>query len=300
MSHGWSIVISALAAVVAGLCLATGGVLQQRAASRRPSDERMSWKLVRELVTDKIWLGGIAAAALSYGFQALALALGPLILVQPLVVSELLFAIPASVRLRGLRLRPRDWCAAAAVVAGLAIGMVAADPQAGNRMQPILVWAPALGAVALVTLACLLVTRFVEGPPMATAFAVAGAVVMGMQSALYAATIALLRHDGWGLFLSWLPYTLVVVSLLGAFLIQNAFESGPLAASTPVIDAVLPAMAIVLGIWIFDEHIRTSVLGLAGGILGMVLVIGGIVSLDTSPVVRKEQRLQQEEQEKAA
>jgi drug/metabolite transporter (DMT)-like permease len=300
MSQGWSVVISALAAVVAGLCLATGGVLQQRAASRRPSDERMSWKLVHELVTDRMWLGGICAAVLSYGFQALALALGPLILVQPLVVSELLFAIPASVRMRGLRLRPRDWGAAGAVVAGLAVGMVAADPRAGVRIQPITVWAPALGAVALVTLVCLLVTRFVDGPPMATAFAVAGAVVMGLQSALYAATIAVLRNDGWGLFLSWLPYTLVVVSLFGAFLIQNAFESGPLAASTPVIDAVLPAMAIVLGIWIFHEQIRTSILGLAGAVLGIVLVIGGIFALDTSPVVRKEQRMQQEEQEKAA
>jgi drug/metabolite transporter (DMT)-like permease len=300
MSHGWTTVVSALAAVVAGLCLATGGVLQQRAASRRPSDERMSLKLVRELVTDRTWLGGIAAAVLSYAFQALALALGPLILVQPLVVSELLFAIPASVRLRGLRLRPRDWVAAGAVVVGLAVGMVAADPQAGKRIQPITVWAPALGAVALVTIACLLVTRFVDGPPMATAFALAGAVVMGLQSALYAATIAVLRHDGWSLFISWLPYTLVVVSLLGAFLIQNAFESGPLAASTPVIDAVLPAMAIALGIWLFDEHIRTSFLGLAGAGLGIVLVIGGIVALDTSPVVRKEQRMQREEQEKAA
>jgi drug/metabolite transporter (DMT)-like permease len=300
MSQGWSIVVSAVAAVVAGLCLATGGVLQQRAASRRPSDERMSLRLVRDLVTDRTWLLGIGAAVLSYGFQALALALGPLILVQPLVVSELLFAIPASVRLRGLRLRPRDWAAAASVVVGLAIGMVAADPRAGERLQPITVWAPALATVAVVTGLCLLVTRFTDGPQMATAYALSGAVMMGMQSALYAATIALLRHSGWSLFLSWLPYALIGVSLFGAFLIQNAFESGPLAASTPVIDAVLPLMAIVLGIWIFDEHVRTSVFGLAGAAVGIVLVIGGIVALDTSPVVRKEQQLQKEEQEKAA
>jgi drug/metabolite transporter (DMT)-like permease len=300
MSGSWATIISAVAAVMAGLFLAACGVLQQRAASKRSSSERLSLRLVRALVTDRTWLAGIASAGASYGFQAVALAFGPLVLVQPLVVSELLFAVPVSVRIRGLRLRPRDWGAVGAVVVGLAVGIVAADPQQGRPLQPISSWAPALAAVAVLVGVCLLVTRFVDGPPMASAFAVAGACTMGLQSALYAATIALIKKEQLALFATWEPYALIIASLIGAFLIQNAFQSGPLAASTPVIDATLPLIAIGLGVGLFGEHIRTSFLGLAGASVGLVLVLAGIVGLDTSPVVRREQTLQEEEQEEKA
>ena len=294
------IMISAIAAVAAGLCLATAGVLQQRSASRRPSDERMSLTLMRRLVADRTWLLGICAAVLSYGFQAVALTFGPLTLVQPLVVSELLFAVPVSVRLRDLRLRKRDWLAVGSVVAGLAVGIVAADPQEGNPIQPIVTWAPALGGVFLLVIASLFAAKRIEGPGKASAFALAGACTMGLQSALYAATLAFLRKELWGVFLHWETYALIVASLVGMFLIQNAFQSGPLAASTPLIDSVLPLVAIALGVGLFGESIRATWWGLGGAALGLVLLIVGIVALDTSPVVRKEQRLEKEEQERTA
>jgi drug/metabolite transporter (DMT)-like permease len=294
------VAISAVAAILAGLCLAAGGVLQQRSASRRPSDERMSLTLMRRLVTDRTWLLGIGAAVLSYGFQAVALTFGPLVLVQPLVVSELLFAVPVSVRLRNLRLRRRDWGAVGSVVAGLAIGIVAADPHPGNRIQPITTWAPALGGVVVLVGGAVVVAKRLEGPPKASAFALGGACAMGFQSALYAATLAYLRKDLWGVFLHWETYLLIVASLVGMFLIQNAFQSGPLAASTPLIDSVLPLVAIALGVGIFGESIRTTWWGLGGAALGLALLVLGIVALDTSPVVRKEQRLEQEEQQRTA
>jgi drug/metabolite transporter (DMT)-like permease len=295
-----NLLISAFAAVLAGLCLATAGVLQQRSASRRPSDERMSWKLLRRLAADRTWLLGIGAAALSYGFQAVALTFGPLTLVQPLVVSELLFAVPVSVRLRDLRLRRREWAAVASVVTGLAIGIVAADPQRGHPVQPASTWAPALGGVMLLVVGSLVAAKKVSGPIKASAFALAGACTMGLQSALYAATLVYLRKELWGVFLHWETWLLIVASLGGMFLIQNAFQSGPLAASTPLIDSVLPLVAIALGVGLFGETIRTSWWGLAGATLGLLLLVAGIVTLDTSPVVRKEQRIEQQEQERTA
>ncbi len=294
---GWHTIISAAAAVTAGMFLATAGVLQQRAASRRPRDERFSLRMIGHLFQDRSWVGGVGAAVMSYGFQALALAFGPLVLVQPLVVSEMLFAVPISVRMRGLRLRPRDWAAVVAVVGGLAIGIVAANPKSGGAVQPIGVWLPALAAIAFVTAACLAIAKFTDGPVTASAFALAGAAVMGLQSALYSSTIHLLQRDVFGIFTHWETYALIIVSALGAFLIQNAFQSGPLAASTPVIDATLPLVAIGLGVGVFNEQIRTSVFGLAGATVGIALVVAGIVGLDTSPVVRKEQKIEREEQE---
>jgi FtsH-binding integral membrane protein len=184
-----------------------------------------------------------------------------------------------------------------AVVVGLAVGIVAANPKQGASVQPITTWAPALAAIAFITLVSLVVAKKTEGPVTASAFALAGAVVMGLQSALYASTIHMLQQDLWGLFAHWEPYALVIASALGAFLIQNAFQSGPLAASTPVIDATLPLVAIGLGVGIFNESVRTSTLGLLGGVVGIVMVVAGIVGLDTSPVVRKEQEIEREQRE---
>lgn len=293
-------VISAITAVLAGASIAAGGVIQQREASRRPSDERMSLTLLRRLLTDRMWLLGIALAGLSYGFQAVALTFGPLALVQPLIVSELLFAVPVSVRLRHLRLRARDWAAVASVIAGLTVGIIAANPQRGQPLQPFSAWWPVLLGVAAVSGGAVLGTRFLRGPARATAFALGGAVAMALQSALYDSTIQLLRTQLWGVFLHWETYALVIVSILGMFLIQNAFQAGPLAASTPVIDAVLPLAAIALGVALFGEHVRPGPIPLIGTGLGIVFLIGGIIALDTSPVVRKEQRIEQKEQEETA
>ena len=124
--------ISVIAAVIAGGCFAAGGVLQQRVASARPDDESLSLSLLADLARRPLWLAGIGMAVLSYGFQALALAYGPLALVQPLIVTELIFAIPISVRLHGMRLHRREWAGALAVAGGLALAIVAAHPRGGQ------------------------------------------------------------------------------------------------------------------------------------------------------------------------
>jgi drug/metabolite transporter (DMT)-like permease len=226
----------------------------------------------------------------SYGFQALALAFGPLVLVQPLVVSELLFAIPVSMRLRGLRLGLREWLAAAAVVVGLTVGLVSASPGQGHPIQPIGRWLPALIAIGGLTAAALLAFRLVRGPVRASALGFSGALVSGLQTALFAASLHLLGQRGWATFARWEPYSLIVASILGGFLIQNAFQAGPLAASSPVVDSTLPMVSIGLGVFVFGEQVNTSALALIGGGVGLALLVTGIVVLDTSGVVREEQR----------
>jgi len=295
MSPALSYGVSAGAAVLAGLSIASAAVLQQRAASRRPSGERFSPRLIVQLFHDRGWLLGLGLSGVSYGFQALALAFGPLVLVQPLVVSELLFAIPVSMRLRGLRLGLREWLAAAAVVAGLTVGLVSASPGVGHPVQPIGRWLPALVAIGALTAAALLAFRLARGPVRASALAFAGALVSGLQTALFAASLHLLAQRGWGTFARWEPYSLIAASVLGGFLIQNAFQAGPLAASSPVVDSTLPVVAIGLGVFVFGEQVNTSGLALAGAGTGLALLVAGIVALDTSGVVREEQRREKQE-----
>jgi hypothetical protein len=149
-------------------------------------------------------------------------------------------------------------------------------------------------AVSAAVAAGLVFARFAAGPSKAAGIAFVGASAMGLQSALYDATITLLPQGFFQLFLTWEPYLVIAVSLGGAFLVQNAYQAGPLAASTPVMDSTLPLVAIALGVGIFGETVRTQPLALAGAGVGL-LVLGGILGLDTSPVVRTQQRIDQRE-----
>ncbi|WP_274564738.1 DMT family transporter [Streptomyces spiramyceticus] len=277
--------VAVCAALAAAACFAVAGVLQQRAAARRPDHESLTFALLRQLVRQRLWLGGIALAFLAYVFQALALASGPLSLVQPIIVSELLFAIPLAARLGRTRLRARDWLGTAAVTGGLASALFAARPHGGSSVASPEGWLITLAAVGGLAAASLAGSRLVAGPVKASLMALAGGLVMGLQSVLLASTVNRFDEGAVALATAWQTYLLVAASIGGLLLIQSAFQSGPLAASMPVIDATEPAVAIAVGTALFGESVR---LGWPMGALaaaGAALTLTGIFLLDTSPTL---------------
>lgn len=293
------LLIAIVCAIAAGLCFATEGVLQQGVASGGPAGED-SRTMIRRLVRDKLWwVGGIAALA-SFGFQALAMAFGPLALVQPLVATEVLFALPISAHRHGIRLGAREWLASCVVVAGLGVGIFSALPRQGNPLAPVTRWAFALGAVVVIVVVVVLLARRLSGTVRASLYAFAGASVLSLQSALYKTSIELLARERFGVFAHWQAYALVVASFLGLYLVQRAYKAGPLAASMPVMDAVLPVGSIALGLGLFGEHIRTGALPLAGALVGLGLLIAGIVLLDTSGAIRRQQQIEDRKQQQRA
>lgn len=66
--------------------------------------------------------------------QVVALASGPLILVQPLLAAGLLFALPVSVLLDSRRPSLIEWSWAALLVGGLAVFLITASPGAGPAL----------------------------------------------------------------------------------------------------------------------------------------------------------------------
>jgi drug/metabolite transporter (DMT)-like permease len=206
--------------------------------------------------------------------------------VQPLIVTELLFAIPLSVRLYGTRLRSREWLGAVAVAAGLAVAMAAASPQRSDPVAGPEEWTLAMAAAAAATSLVLFVSRRVSGPPRASVIAAAAGIVMGSQSVLLATTVAKFQVGVVEVVTSWQTYLLVLASILGLLLIQSAFQAGPLSASMPVIDTVEPVVAVACGVTLFDEAVRGNPLAVAVTLLGGGLVLAGIWLLDTSPLLR--------------
>ncbi|MFF9201365.1 DMT family transporter [Streptomyces sp. NPDC014986] len=278
--------VAVLAALAAAVCFAVAGVMQQWAAAARPDAEALTARLLGHLVRDRLWLCGIGLAVVAYGFQSLALAFGPLSLVQPLIVAELVFAVPLSARLHRMRLGRREWLGTAAVAAGLALALLSARPRGGDpRAAGPMSWLLVVGVVAAVVAAALAGARLLTGPWRASATALAAGAVMGTQSVLLAATVDRLRHGLPTALAAWQTYALVAASVGGLLLIQSAFQRGPLAASMTVLDATEPVVAVSVGVLLFEETVRTGLPVSAVTVTGLALVAVGIAALDTSPVI---------------
>ncbi|WP_200262888.1 DMT family transporter [Streptomyces sp. HSG2] len=278
--------VAVLASLAAGLCFAVAGVLQQRAAGARPDEEALSPRLLKHLLGDRLWLRGIGLAVLAYGFQSLALAFGPLSLVQPLIVTELLFAVPLSAHLHRTRLGAREWFGTLAVACGLALALFSARPRGGNATASLSAWVLVVGAtIALVASALTLARSLPSGPWRASAVALAAGALMGTQSVLLAATVEHLERGLVATLAAWQTYALVLASVGGLLLIQSAFQQGPLAASLTVIDATEPVVAVTVGVLVFGEAVRGGWPVTAVTVAGLVLVVAGIAALDSSPLV---------------
>lgn len=300
MSAGTNnVAIAVGAAAAAGGLLSATGVLQQRAAAQRPQGESLSPRLLWSLAHNRMWLFGVGTGFASYGFQSLALAFGPLALVQPVFLSELVFAVPVSIRLNRMRMTGRLYLGLLLVLGGLSIGIISAWPQHGSSLPAFGSWMLAVGAIAAAAAVAIQVGRKAHGPARSSLYAFAGAAIMALQSGLLAATVALMKLGVVPLFTSWQPYALIPVTGAGIIVVMSAYQAGPLAASMPVVDGTEPTIAVIIGLVLFDEQVHTGPWNLAGAGIGIAMVAAGIVLLDTSPVVHALQRKQAADEDRS-
>jgi drug/metabolite transporter (DMT)-like permease len=289
------VVVAVVFSVAAGACFAAANLVQQWASrSREPG--ALSPRLLLALVRSRTWLIGFGLVAASYGLQSVALSFGPLSMVQAIMVSEILFAAPVSARLHHERVEHRLVLGAAAVAAGLPLALAATSPQRGDPAASDRAWLLTIAAVGAVAAIGIVARGLLHGVARASALAFSGAVVMGSQSALLAVSLVHLREGAVAVLASWQTYALILASLLGGWLIQGAYREGPLAASLPLLDAGEPTVAVLIGVLLFGERLQTGPVRLPLTILGIVLVLVGIVLVDSSPTVRRVAR--QEERER--
>ncbi len=278
-------VVAVIAAVAAGAMFAVGTVLQQRAARAAPPDEALSPALIVWLAHRRSWLLGVGASVASFGMQALALSSGPIALVQPLIVCELLFAVPIAVRLRRRRLGAREWLGTLAVAGGLAMFAAVAAPHGGHADPPMTHWALVLGIGGAVAVGAVALGRVVRGPARASLVALAAGAAFGLLAALTKSSTFYLGEGAVAFFTAWQPYSMAAVAAFGMVVQQSAFQAGPPPASLPVMDAVEPTMAVLVGILAFGEHVAHTPLALAAEVVGLLVLVTGIVVLDRSPLL---------------
>jgi drug/metabolite transporter (DMT)-like permease len=199
---------------------------------------------------------GTVGAIGGYVFQALALAHGSLLLVQPLLVSSLLFVLPLGARFSNQHVRARDWYWALLLTAALTVFVLVGQPREGHYRAPVPAWSVALGTSVPVVILCVLAARRVAGRRRAMLLAGAVAVLLGMVAVLTKVSTHRLAVHGWhGLLTVPAPYLLVALAVSVTVLQQSAFHAGALQASVPIMLVGEPVVAVLLGVVILGEHL---------------------------------------------
>ena len=277
-------------ALGAGLCYAIASVFQHNVAAAAPSHMSLRPGLLVELIKHPMWLFGISLDIGAYFLEAAALSVGSIVLVQTLLVSGLLFALPLSAIGRETKPGRSEWLAAAALAGGIAVFLSVGEPIGNSGTATSWEWALGFGFCMSIAAFAVIFTRGAQPHNRALGLAVATGACYACTAALTKQVVDFLAHHPVeALFMHWPVYALAVFSVTGLLLNQSAFNAGHLAASLPALAVTNPILSSFLGIILFEEHLK------AHGVLQYVVVagavavmLGGVVRLARSPFVTGE------------
>jgi drug/metabolite transporter (DMT)-like permease len=272
--------------LLAALLIGTGFVLQQSAAEREPSSRFLSLRLMTDLLRTPRWLAGIGCmiggqilAAWSIGHLSLAF-------VEPLLTTNLVFALVLAVPLAKASLKFWEVFGAGVLITGVALLSASRSAKPiGLSFGSVSDW-PAAAVIAGLAFVLVQAGRRRHSRKRAVLTGLAAGLVFGVQDALTRQTLQILQSNGIsGMLSTWAPYALVGAGAIGIFLMQNAFSAGPLPVSLPAISAGEPLAGILLGVLVFGDRIQVSPGMLAIQAGGIAALVVGVILVGRAPAL---------------
>jgi hypothetical protein len=243
-------------------------------------------RLVTRAVTSRVWLLGTVIATAAFALHAFALHEGQLTLVQPLLVTMVLFALPASRAVNGTVVTPPELAWGVVLVQGLTAFFAAADPvrssTAGADLGPAILTAT---LAALTIVMCVVLARHRPGGQAAALLGGAAGIAFAGVAALVKSVTNLFAHGVVVLMGSWQLFALLGLGAIGIGLSQLAYRTGSLSASLPALNSVNPLVTVLIGAAVFDEHVRTGALPTGIEVLALAVVALATVALSQPPTV---------------
>ena len=271
--------MAAALALVAAFLFALAAALQQKGALNLPTISLAQPSSLLRLVGQTTWLVGTLALLTGYVFQAAALDRGRLAIIQPLLVTTVVFALPLGYVLTKQYVGRREVVGAAVIVLGLGLFAYFGDPAGGNENAPGREWAIVIVVIAVVSAALLAFGGRGDLSMKAAVYGTVAGMLFGLSAALTKPTLEFL-HDSIGTMLSrWEPYALAVAGVLGFVLQQVSLGTGRLAPSVATVSVANPLVGILIGVLLLDErfsrpawHILLAVAGLGLALVGAVVI----------------------------
>ena len=265
-------------ALAAAFFFALGLVLQEKAASEQPDETVAAGFLVR-LARQPIWLLGLAMQGVGFVAQAIALGVGRMVVVQPLLVASIVFALPLGRLIEKRTIERAEWIGAAMVTGGLAVLLITSKPAAGDDDASLLAWAVIGGGAAGVAVVLFLLAQGRRPEIRAGLLGTAAGILFGLGAALTKTAVSLLDDGIGAVFGDWHVYALVVVSIAAFWLEQAALQTGALAVAVATTMAFDPLSSLVFGIGLFDEALHEGLLGYVAAAALLGVTLAGLVIL---------------------
>ncbi|WP_411091737.1 DMT family transporter [Streptomyces sp. 049-1] len=275
-----ALALSVLLSLVSAVAYAGGAIVQEQVAA---SSSAAQYAPVRR----PGWWAAVALNGLGGLLHVVALALGPLSLVQPLGALTIVFALPMAALFVGRKAGATAWRGALMATVGLAglLSLVgAADAQSLDTAQRI----GAAVVTGAVIVALMIAARAVHRHPAVRSIllAVASGIAFGMSS-VFTKTVAV-DWSG-GVSAADLPSMAVigVLATAGMVLSQASYRGAGLAAPLATLTVVNPVVAAVVGITMFGETFRYGTTGTALALSCGVVAAGGLILLTTERISRE-------------
>lgn len=271
--------LAVVAALVSAVGFAVSTSLQHHAASALPSPGH-SVGLLLQLARQPLWLLGAGVSATAFGLHAVAVHSGALVVVQPIVVSGIVFAVPVREALDRRRPSRRDvgWVSVTAL--GLVLFIVVAGP-GGPVGQPCLhsaAWV-VTGAVTVVAATVGAGRRARTATGQGLLLSAAAGVAFGLAAGLLKMTVLTLTQPPDRLLGYWPAVALVVVGTGGFVLNQRSYQLAPLSVTMPTLNVVDVLVAVVFGWYVFDEQPAHDPGSLVVEVLAVALMCVGVHQL---------------------
>ncbi|MFS0695412.1 DMT family transporter [Streptomyces nitrosporeus] len=284
--------LAVLLALLAAFANAAASVLQRRAVMQQTESEEpprvrrvgsAAARLVR-LLRRPFWLAGAAALGLSAGFQAGALAVGSLSVVQPLMATELLFTLLLGTFVFHHRPGGLTWLSFLMLASGLALFLTAAGPSTGDSTGQAGVWLP-VAACAVAAVAVLgVLGRMFRGAVSAAVLGLGTATCFACTAALMKEVTGRIPEGAAAVFGTGYLYAACGAGLLSMLLLQGTLRAGSLAASQPSLTLGDALVSVALGGVLFGERVALGSHPVTA-VAGIGLLVAGTVGLSLSPAV---------------
>jgi drug/metabolite transporter (DMT)-like permease len=271
--------VAASLALVAAFLFALAAALQQKGSLNLPTISLAEPSSLLRLAGQTTWLVGTLALLAGYVFQAAALDRGRLAIIQPLLVTTVVFALPLGYLLTRQHVGQREIVGAAVIVLGLGLFAYFGDPAGGNENAPGREWVIAIVAIAVVSGVLLAYGGRGALSTKAAVYGTAAGMLFGLSAALTKPTLEYL-HESIGTMLShWEAYALALAGVLGFVLQQVSLGTGRLAPSVATVSVANPLVGILIGVLLLDErfsrptwHIVLALVGLGLALIGAVVI----------------------------
>jgi drug/metabolite transporter (DMT)-like permease len=224
--------------------------------------------------------------------QLLALSSGPLVLVQPLLVSGLVFAVVIRSMIARQPPAGKVVLGACMCAAGLAVFLLLAQPSGGvdwlsfGQALPL-----AVGLAALLALLIGIASKF-GGEIRTFALALGAGVLYGVTAGVAKLALGVLHDDGFvALLQNWPLYAVLVIGPAGFLLNQNAYQSDrAMAPALAVITVTDPLVGIGVGVLWLQENLRSGVGPVFGEVFALfALAVGVWLLAHGAPQVEREE-----------